>query len=100
MKEVTIDGHTAEFRTSSNTVDPWTLDYCKEKNIPLMAGQAFTDFLLLDNRDIYRIDRYYTEDELKMFTTWEQFQNWISSKCKLIKTIDQIAPMYERKRST
>ena len=49
-----------------------------------------TDFLLLDNLFIYRIDRYFTDDELLMLQTTEQLQNWLNNKCTLIKTINQI----------
>lgn len=90
MEKITINNHTLEFRQSSCTIDPWSLDYYEKEGTPMIAGQAITDFLLLDNYFIYRIDRYFTDDELLMLQTTEQLQNWLNSKCKLIKTIDQI----------
>lgn len=90
MDKIIINNHVLEFRTSSCTIDPWSLDYYQKNKIPVFAGQAITDFLLLDNQFIYRIDRYFTDDELLMLQTTEQLQNWLNSKCTLIKTINQI----------
>lgn len=102
MWNVMIKGHTLEFRMSgSGSIDPWTGEYCREHNIPLIGTGDVKEFVRIDNHYIYKLNhncgsseffKKYENEELK---TYEEVQDWLSAHAKLVKTMDQIDPRHE-----
>lgn len=96
MFNVMIKGHTLEFRESSTgSIDPWTQDYYQKKKISAIGTSDMCDFVMVDREYIYCLEyesisgfiRDYSDEKHK---TWEDVQEWLRTKCKLIKRASEI----------
>lgn len=80
-----IEGHTIEFRTSaSGSLDPWTSEYARNINFPLMCTADMAKFMLVDGSHIYKFESFEIAYDLVdkisngSICKWKEFIDWIS----------------------
>lgn len=85
---IEFDGHTIEIRgSSSGSLDPWTGDFTREIDCPLMCTSDMADFILIDGDDIYKLRSFNDGRELHemiqngIIENWDMFINeWLNPK--------------------
>lgn len=73
-----IEEHTIEFGEGPSSIDPWSIEYCKEIGLSLMSTCDFTSYARIDGEKIYHLRSFNKRRELLCalndgsLTTWEE----------------------------